>query len=390
MPTKDELERIWAVERYRCGWGPKSICKSTGRSRKWLYKWFDRFESGDPEWFVDQSRTPKHSPSKTPLEMTARILAARESLEKTPYSYHGVFSIRQNLSDLGVTDLPSDSTINRVISAAGLTKKAPPIINVGTPYPAPIAEQPNDVHQIDLWGPRYLAIGQRCYLLNIIDVARRMPSIHVMPDKAFKSLIPAVTLCWQTVGIPRILQSDNSLCAGTNMQPGVLSRILKFCLHVGVEVLFVPFAEPWRQGIVEKFNDFTDKSFFQSQRFQDLSEMGDRAQRFQDHCWHNRRVSALRGKTPSEMFPGAEIRLLPHDYSVPNELGIASGKISFIRLVRSDHEIDVLGVKFPIDESYYREYVTASLFTDSGQLKVYHHDKQIAEFKLSKCCRSPD
>lgn len=390
MPTKEELERISAVNRYTCGWSPKAICDSIGRPKKWLYKWIGRFESGDQEWFIDQSRAPKHSPSKTPPETAAQIVAARESLERTLYAHRGVFSIRQSLSGLGVLESPSDATINRIISAAGLTRKAPPRVKVGTPYPAPISEQPNDVHQIDLWGPRYLGVGQRCYLLNIVDVARRMPSIHPMADKSFKSIIPAVTLCWQTVGIPRILQSDNSLCAGTNIQPGILSKMLKFCLHVGVEVLFVPFAEPWRQGIVEKFNDVADKSFFRSHRFHGLSDMCEQAQIFQDHCWYNRRLSALKGRTPSEMFPNAEIKLLPHDYRVPNEFGIAAGKISFIRLVRSDHQIDVLGLKFPIDEGYYREYVTARLFTDSGRLNVYHQDEQIAEFKLSKCCRSPD
>lgn len=390
MPTKEELERIWAVNEYTRGRSPKSICDSIKRPGKWLYKWIHRYETGGQEWFANQPKTPKHSPAKTPPEMTAQIVAARESLEQTLYVYRGVFNIRQKLSDLGVNDVPSDATINRIINAAGLTRKDPPRVKVGTPYPAPVSDQPNDVQQIDLWGPRYLSVGHQCYMLNIIDVARRMPSIHVMSDKAFNSLIPAVALCWQTVGIPRILQSDNSLCAGANIRPGVLSKMLRFCLLVGVEVLFIPFREPWRQGIIEKFNDFADKSFFQVQRFQGLSDMCERAKVFQDHCWYDRRLSALRGRTPSEMFPAAEVRLLPHDFRVPDELGIAAGKISFIRLVRSDHQIDVLGLKFPIDETYYREYVTACLFTDSGQLNVYHQDTQIAGFKLSKCCRSPD
>jgi hypothetical protein len=321
--------------------------------------------------------------------MAAQIVAARGSLQQSLYEHRGAFSVRQRLSDMDITAVPSDSTLNRIMRAAGLTAKTLPRNKVGTPYPAPIAECPNDVHQVDLWGPRYLAVGQRCYLLNIIDVARRMPSIHVTSDKAFASLILALIRCWQTVGIPRILQSDNSLCAGTNMQPGVLSKILKFCLYVGVEVLFVPFSEPWRQGVVEKFNDFVDKSFFRAHRFQNLSDMRSRAQSFQNYCWQFRRPSALKGKTPSQMFPDADIRLLPRDFLLPDNLEITAGKVSFIRLVRSDHQIDVLGLKFPVAEDYYREYVTACLHTDSGRLEVYHHDVQIAEFKLSKCCVRP-
>lgn len=390
MPTKEELERILAVKEYTLGSSPRSICERIGRPKKWLYKWIGRFKSGDPEWFVDHTRRPKHSSSKTSPEIIAQIEAARRSLEQTLYSLRGVFSIRQKLSDMGLTEVPSDPTINRVIRTAGLTKKKPPRVKIGTPYPAPTAELPNDVQQIDLWGPRYLTVGQRCYMLNIIDVARRMPSIHVTPNKSFASLIPGIIRCWQTVGIPRILQSDNSLCAGTNMQPGVLSGILKLCLYVGVEVLFVPFSEPWRQGIVEKFNDFADKSFFQAQRFQDLPDMLSKSYEFESQCWKLRHPTALKGKAPLEMFPGARIERLSEDFRVPDELGITDGKVTFIRLVRSDHQVDILGLKFPIPEDYYREYITACLHTNSGQLKVYHQDVQIAEFKLSKCCVRPD
>jgi hypothetical protein len=122
------------------------------KPKKWLYKWVGRFKSGDADWFADDSRAPKHSPSKTSPEMTAEIVAARECLERTPYACRGAFSIRQKLASLDVSDAPLDATMNRVISAAGLVKKSLPRVNVGTPYPAPTADGPNDVHQLDLWG----------------------------------------------------------------------------------------------------------------------------------------------------------------------------------------------------------------------------------------------
>jgi putative transposase len=386
MHTKEEFERKSAVKRYLSGESPRDICQSFGRPRKWLYKWVARFKSGDADWFCNDSRAPKRSPSKTPPEINAQIVSVRQRLEQTRYACRGVFSIRQELSDLGVSDIPSDATINRIVSAAGLVKKGSSRDKVGTPYPSPIAQGPNDIHQLDLWGPRYLGTGKSCYIVNIIDVARRMPSIHPVQNKSFACVIPSIVRCWQTLGIPRILQMDNAVATGTSIHPGSICKMLRLCLYVGVETLFVPFAEPWRQGIVEKFNDFLDKSFFRTNHFQDLPELCEQARVFQDHCWHDRRLSALGGKAPSQMFSDAAVRLLPDDFRLDvDRLGVSAGKISFIRMVRSDQQVDVLGQKFPIDEAYYREYVTASLWTESSLLKIYHQSQQIAEFKFSMC-----
>ena len=68
-----------------------------------------------------------------------------------------------------------------------------------------------------------------------------------------------------------------------------------------------------------------------------------------------------------------------------DKLAIPPGKISFIRMVRSDCQVDVLGLKFPVDETYYREYVTGTLYTESSLLKIHHQGQQIAEFKFSMC-----
>jgi len=386
MHTREELERMLAVKRYSAGESPKLICQSTRRPKKWLYKRVGRFQSGDTDWFADDFRAPKHSPSKTSPEISAQIVAARECLERTPYACRGAFSIRQKLASLGVSEAPSDATMNRVISAAGLVKKSLPRANVGTPYPAPTAQGPNDVHQLDLWGPRYLGVAKSCQVLNIIDVARRMPSIHPVPNKSFGCVIPSIVRCWQSLGIPTILQMDNAVATGTSLHPGSICRMLRVCLLVGIEVLFVPFQEPWRQGVVEKFNDFFDKSFFRAHRFQDLSDLCEKGQVFQDHCWHDRHLSALNGKTPSQMFPGADVRLLPDEFAVDiDRLAIPAGRISFIRMVRSDHQVDILGTKVPVDQAYYRQYVTAHLFTESGLLRIYHQTEQIAEFNLSMC-----
>jgi hypothetical protein len=222
--------------------------------------------------------------------------------------------------------------------------------------------------------------------MNIIDVARRMPSIQPVANKSFACLIPAVVRCWQTLGVPVILQMDNGIATGTSLHPGSVCKMIRLCLQVGIHVLFVPFAEPWRQGVVEKFNDFLDKSFFRIHRFRDLPELCEHSQRFQEHCWSVRRISALGGKTPAQVTDEAKLRLLPEHFTIDvDKLDIPPGRISFIRMVRSDCLVDVLGHKFAVEERYYKEYVTANLCTGSGALTITHQSDPIAEFQFSMC-----
>lgn len=383
MNTKEELERKQAVGRYLSRESPKAICASMGRPKKWLYKWIARFKSGDADWFVDDLKTPNSMPTKTPPEIVAQVIAARTALEATKYADRGVFAIRQKLSDIGITDAPSDATVGRIIRDAGLVRKQEKRDKVGTPYPAPPAEEPNGVHQLDIWGPRYLGTGKRCYVLNIIDVARRGPCINPVNNKTYDALLPCLVRSWQTLGLPKVLQMDNFVLTS---HPGSICRMLRLCLYVGVEPLLVPFREPWRQGVVEKFNDFFGKNFFCQHRFSGFTELMERAMTFEDHCWHDRRLSALSGKTPAAAFPQARISLLPADFAVdPHKLPVLPGKISCIRLVRSNYQVDLLGRKFPVSNSYYREYVKTTLFTAEDAVRLYHQGQQIAEFKFSMC-----
>jgi transposase InsO family protein len=34
-----------------------------------------------------------------------------------------------------------------------------------------------------------------------------------------------------------------------------MGPLIRLCLHHGVEPWFIPVSEPWRNGVVEKFND---------------------------------------------------------------------------------------------------------------------------------------
>lgn len=56
-------------------------------------------------------------------------------------------------------------------------------------------------------------------------------------------------------GMPDALQMDNELAfRGSNRYPRSFGSVVRFALNQGMAVVFIPVKEPWRNGIIEKFN----------------------------------------------------------------------------------------------------------------------------------------
>jgi len=84
-----------------------------------VYKWLSRYESLDPEWYLDQPRRPKNSPKKTPPETERTIIFVHNSLKQAGFQ-SGAKSIKYELERLMLERIPSISTINRILKKHGL------------------------------------------------------------------------------------------------------------------------------------------------------------------------------------------------------------------------------------------------------------------------------
>ncbi len=64
---EDEIKqhRILAVQSFRSGESPESICTSLGKSKFWLYKWVKRYNEEETLWCDDHSRRPLSTPNRT-------------------------------------------------------------------------------------------------------------------------------------------------------------------------------------------------------------------------------------------------------------------------------------------------------------------------------------
>ena len=118
----EEQIRITAIDRFKQVEALKDIYTSLKRSKKWFFKWLQRYRSGDENWFKDQSRAPRKSPQRISKVERQRIVAVRKRLEDEPFAQTGASAIKWELHKAG-HHFPSDSTIHRVLKSEGLIKK---------------------------------------------------------------------------------------------------------------------------------------------------------------------------------------------------------------------------------------------------------------------------
>jgi len=212
MVGKKEAElRREAVRRRLAGESPAEIAHSLGRTRQWVAKWVRRQESaGNQEWAAGAKRGPARAPSRTPAETEALVLAVRERLVANPWAQVGAEAIAWELRKLGV-EPPPRRTIERIVARGGAPRRRgngrrqPK----GVPYPAVEVEQPGDLYEADLVGPRHLAGGVRFYALNTVDLGSHRCAIEIIEHSSDAQVAAALVSLWQRLGVPGRQQFDN-------------------------------------------------------------------------------------------------------------------------------------------------------------------------------------
>ncbi len=118
---EQELRKT-AIKRYLKGELPKSIYTDLARSKNWFFKWLKRYRSGEPDWYKDRSKAPLRRPTEISNIEKQRIISVRKHLESEKFAQIGSSAIKWELSKSG-HQIPSDSTIRRVLKNEGLIKK---------------------------------------------------------------------------------------------------------------------------------------------------------------------------------------------------------------------------------------------------------------------------
>jgi len=385
MKRKAERLRALAVQRFLQGESVQSICASLGKSKRWVYKWIARHSSEDPEWFESRSRRPLISPHRTSAEIEDIVEMVRLGLYNKSL-FCGDQAIQWELENMNVQPLPSLSTIGRILRRRGLTRRRTGRYEPkGKMYPGLPAQLPNETHQIDLVGPCYLTGPIRFYSLNSIDTAINRCAIEPMPSQAAQSVLDAVYAVWKRMGIPDNLQVDNEMAFfGSPIHPRGMGPLIRLCLLYGVNLWFIPPAEPWRNGVIEKFNDHYRQKFLAKVTLTSMTQLRQESQAYEQRHNSQYRYSKLKGQTPlSALASGNQKLVFPnrkkapqHPLEKPEE-----GCYHLVRLIRSDRRLNIFGEMFIAPSETQYEYVVATIDVKEQKLKLFLDNTQIEEYK---------
>lgn len=384
MEEEIEQYRIWAVERFKKGESPESICTSLGKSRSWLYKWIQRFQKEDDSWSCSQSRRPGLPEGRIPTEIEEIVKMVRLNLYNRDL-FCGAQAILWELEDLGVLPLPSIRTINRMLSRNSLTHRRTGKYEAkGTIYPCLPSSHPNQTHQADLVGPCYLKGPIRFYSLNVINTATIRCGVHPSLNKAGQSIMEGLWLIWKRLGIPERIQVDNAMSFfGSPTHPRGMGPLIRMCLHNGVEPWFVPMAEPWRNGMVESFNDRYQQMFLAKKEMFSTKELMEGSLAFEQRHNSRYRYSKLGGKTPYKALISTAIKLrFPKSTEIPKHpmKKPTYGRYHVVRLIRSDMQINIFGELFLVPPESMYEYVVATIDVKDQKLQLFQGKTQVEEY----------
>jgi putative transposase len=387
MKRKQERDRKLAIERYASGEQITSIARSLGYSRKWVYKWIGRHDSSDssPDWHQSRSSCPHSSPRQLTGDVVRAVKMVRLSLYNEGL-FCGAQAIEWELNELGVEPVPSLRSISRILSREELTHRRTGAYEPkGRKYPALVANEVNQVHQTDYVGPCYLNGPVRFYSLNSVDLASARCAINPVLSKAGQNTVDAIWSSWRRLGIPNHQQVDNeAVFFGSRQYPRGMGNLIRLCLLYGVEAWFIPMREPWRNGVVEKFNDHYRRLFLRRVAMQGEEDLRQQSLIFEQKHNTRYRYSKLRGRTPQRTVDQSRHPIrFPESPQAPRcpLPKPTTGRYHLVRFIRSNLLLDVFGERFKMPSEAAYEYAVATIDVEKQRLSVGIDGTTIAEYE---------
>lgn len=360
-----------------------------GRSARWLRKWLRRFEEQGVEGLRSLSRAPERQPTRISAVTRAEVLRVRSDLENDEFANRGAEAIRHELWERGWSPLPSISTIERILRAAGVTepsqrrrrrRRGPSFDDI---------RQPGVYQQLDWVGPRWVGDGKRFSLINMVDIGGGGAQVDCHRRQLMFNVAEFLSqTAWPHLGIPQASSADNQF--GWTSRPNdpwtlwVLVNLL-----FGVEAILTPPREFGWHNHIESFNNTLQERTLDRHHYPTIDDFTAATHRFLTYWHYHRAHPRLSISVHGTRYPGAlldqtrpNLRHMPagfdlndyRDHTNHIRLPIARGRITYLRRVQPGNLINIthhhwpLTTHIPLDG----EIVVATILTGSRQLVIRH------------------
>lgn len=297
------------IQEYLTGKGNlKALCEKYGISEKTGHKWKNRFLEHGYEGLIDQSRAPENSPTQLDEDTVIRLIRLRTAHptwgpKKLAVLYKKAYP---------QTNVPSESSIYRVLGKAGLIKKRRirhvenDTARLRNRIPA---SQPNDVWTVDFKGWWYSS-GEKCIPLTVRDLASRyILTIRLMQSCTAEAVREVFEQLFYKYGLPKVIRSDNGIPFATTSGLCGLTILSAWWIYLGIMPDRTDPGSPGQNGSHERMHADL------SREIQGKIHGGISANQCAIDAWmeeynEQRPHEALAMKTPAEVYRKSDV---PYD-----------------------------------------------------------------------------
>ena len=199
-----------------------------------------------------------------------------------------------------------------------------------------------------------------------------------------QATVDALWATWHRLGLPGHVQVDNEMvCSGSPAHPRGLGLLIRLCLGQGIEPWFIPLREPWRNGVVEKFNDHYGSRFLARTDVPEAAALGPAHRAFEQKHNSRYRYTKLGGQTPLTALQRAGQPLRFPTAEVAPRVPLPkpeTGCYHLVRFIRSDRRLDIFGERFLLPPDAVYAYVVATVHVVQQRLRVMLGADLVAEF----------
>ena len=249
-----EQRRDFVLRALEPGANISALCREYQISRKTGYKWLHRFRESGLLGLKDHPRPARGRSFRCSVEVSLDVVFLKRS-----YPAFGPKKIRRLLqSRWPAEDVPSTSTVSRILKYVGLTKprrtvrrgKAGP-----QKRPEVVVEGPNDLWTVDFKGWFRSGNGEKCEPLTVRDeYSRYVLGIDLVEAPSTECVRPVMERLFAQYGLPKAIQSDNGPPFATSQSISRLTKLSAWWVALGIRVVRSRAGKPQDNGGHERFH----------------------------------------------------------------------------------------------------------------------------------------
>lgn len=185
-------------------------------------------------------------------------------------------------------------------------------------------------------------------------------------------------------------QFDNESALSGGNHPWVLGKVVRLCMYIGIDVLFIPLGEADDNSSVETFNHLWAQRVWGLHHFTRRRDVS-RVQRTFLAWYRSHYIAPRKPDTPERMRQGAQVHTLAsHDaMGFPQRLPVCAGRVHAVRRVSPEGQVRFLNQTLRVGKRYRQRYVWLTLETAHQRLTMWYQAHAGSPWKQLKMIEAP-